>query len=171
MGGLKSQLRNSQPTTFPFPDGAIMAQFEGVETFPLPVSTVFAKLSDAGFLAGCLSGATVGLATPDKAEWKVKPKLAFISGSLDTTATVTAREPDARAVYQIFAKGIGATTSVDSVMTFAPTADGGTNVTWTGDISARTGLLKLVPSTLIEGSAKKVIADVWADVRKKLMEG
>jgi carbon monoxide dehydrogenase subunit G len=147
-----------------------MAQFEGVETFPLPVSAVFAKLSDAGFVAGCLSGATVGLATPDKAEWKVKPKLAFISGSLDTTATVTAREPDARAVYQLFAKGIGATTSVDAVMTFAPTADG-TTVTWTGDITARTGLLKLVPPSLIEGSAKKVIADVWADVRKKVLEG
>ena len=148
-----------------------MAQFEGVETFALPVPAVFAKLSDAGFVAGCLSGATVGLSTPDKAEWKVKPKLAFISGSLDTTATVTARDVDARAVYQIHAKGIGASSTVDAVMSFAPTADGGTAVTWTGDITARTGLLKLVPSSLIEGSAKKVIADVWADVRKKVMEG
>ena len=148
-----------------------MAQFEGVETFALPVSTVFAKLSDAGFLAGCLSGATVGLATPDKAEWKVRPKLAFLSGSLDTTAAVTARAPDARADYQIHAKGIGASSSVAAVLTFAPTADGGTAIAWTGDITARTGLLKLVPSSLIEGSAKKVIADVWADIRKKLTDG
>ena len=147
-----------------------MAQFEGVETFALPVSTVFAKLSDAGFLAGCLAGATVGLATPDKAEWKVRPKLAFLSGALDTTAAVTAREPDARADYQIHAKGIGASSSVAAVLTFAPTADGCT-VSWTGDITARTGLLKLVPSSLIEGSAKKVIADVWADIRKKLAAG
>jgi carbon monoxide dehydrogenase subunit G len=148
-----------------------MAQFEGVETFALPVSAVFAKLSDAGFLAGCLSGATVGLATPDKAEWRVKPKLAFLSGSLDTTATVTARDPDARVAYQLQAKGIGASSTVDAAMTFAPTADGGTTVTWAGDIAARTGLLKLVPSSLIEGAARKVIADVWADVRRKLLEG
>ena len=147
-----------------------MAQFEGVETFALPVSTVFAKLSDAGFLAGCLSGATVGLATPDKAEWKVRPKLAFLSGALDTTAAVTAREPDARADYQIHARGIGASSSVAAVLTFTPTADG-CAVSWTGDITARTGLLKLVPASLIEGSAKKVIADVWADVRAKLAAG
>ena len=147
-----------------------MAQFEGVETFALPVSTVFAKLSDAGFLAGCLSGATVGLATPDKAEWKVRPKLAFLSGALDTTAAVTAREPDVRADYQIHAKGIGASSSVAAVLTFTPTADG-CAVSWTGDITARTGLLKLVPASLIEGSAKKVIADVWADVRAKLAAG
>lgn len=148
-----------------------MAQFEGVETFALPVPALFAKLSDAGFVAGCLSGANVTSATPDKAEWKVRPKLSFLSGSLDTTATVTAREPDARAVYQMHAKGIGASSTVEAVLTFTPNADGGTTVTWTGDITARTGLLKLVPSSLIEGSAKKVIADVWADIHKKLAEG
>lgn len=148
-----------------------MAQFEGVETFALPVATVFAKLSDAGFLASCLSSATVTSAAPDRAEWKVRPKLAFLSGSLDTTATVTAREPGTRAVFQIHAKGIGASSTVDAVLTFAPTADGGTAVTWTGDIAARTGLLKLVPSSLIQGSAKKVIADVWADIHRKMAEG
>jgi uncharacterized protein len=148
-----------------------MAQFEGVETFALPLSVVFAKLTDAGFLAGCLSGATVSLATPDKAEWKVRPKLAFLSGALDTTATVTAREAETRAAYQVHAKGIGATSTVEATMAFAPTADGGTAVTWAGDITARTGLLKLVPTSMIQGSAKSVIADVWADIHKKLIEG
>lgn len=148
-----------------------MAKFDGVESFALPVPALFAKLSDAGFVAGCLSGATVTSATPDKAAWRVRPKLAFLSGSLDTTATVTAREPDASATYEMYAKGIGASSTVRAVMTFAPSADGGTTATWTGEIVSLTGLLKLVPGSLIQGAAKKVIADVWADIHKKLAEG
>lgn len=148
-----------------------MAKFDGVETFALPVPALFAKLSDAGFVAGCLSGATVTLATPDKAEWRVRPKLAFLSGALDTTATVTGREPDARATYDMHAKGIGASSTVRAELTFTPTAEGGTTLNWTGEIVSLTGLLKLVPGSLIQGAAKKVIADVWADIHKKLAEG
>lgn len=147
-----------------------MAKFDGVETFALPVPALYAKLSDAGFVAGCLTGATVTSAAPDKAEWRVRPKLAFLSGSLDTTATVTAREPDTSVTYEMYAKGIGASSTVRAVMNFAP-SDGGTTVTWTGEIVSLTGLLKLVPGSLIQGAAKKVIADVWADIHKKLAEG
>ena len=66
-----------------------MIQFQGVEEFAGPPNELFAKLGDAGFLAGCLPDTTVQLATPDRAEWKVKPKLSFIAGTLDTVAIVT----------------------------------------------------------------------------------
>ena len=39
---------------------------------------------------------------------------------------------------------------------------------WTGDLTEVTGLLKIVPKGLIEGSARKVIEDVWAAVAAKL---
>ena len=123
------------------------------------------------FYGATRAGATVTTATPDKAAWRVRPKLAFLSGSLDTTATVTARESDTRVTYEMYAKGIGASSTVQAVMTFAPSTDGGTTVTWTGEIVSLTGLLKLVPGSLIQGAAKKVIADVWADIHKKLAEG
>ena len=59
-----------------------MIHFEGDKSFPLPVAEVAAKLSDAGFLANCLPDAQVTEATPDKAAWKLKPKLSFLTGSL-----------------------------------------------------------------------------------------
>jgi uncharacterized protein len=54
-------------------------------------------------------------------------------------------------------------------MTFEP-KDGGTLVKWTGDITALTGLLKLVPKGLIQSSAGKVIDETWVAVSKRLSE-
>jgi carbon monoxide dehydrogenase subunit G len=147
-----------------------MIHFEGVETFPLPVAEVAAKLSDAGFLANCVPDAQVSVATPDKSVGKVKPKLSFLTGGLTLEATVTAREVGKSVAYQIVSKVIGASSTVTTKLEFAE-ADGGTTVNWSGDLIAVTGLLKMVPKGLMEGSAKKVIEDVWAALHAKLKAG
>ena len=46
----------------------------------------------------------------------------------------------------------------------------GTKVHWTGQITALTGLLKMVPKGLIQSTAAKIIEDIWAGVEKKLSE-
>lgn len=143
-----------------------MIHFAGTETFPLPPAAVSAKLGDAGWLARCIPDATIVAADPDRAEWKVKPKLAFVSGVLDSTATVIARSADA-VTYRVTAKGVGAGSTVEAVLTFRPTADG-TAVDWTGDLTEITGLLKMVPKGLMQSAAQKVIADLWLAVRAKL---
>jgi uncharacterized protein len=145
-----------------------VAQFSGVESFPRPPAEVFARLTDCGFLAGCLPDARVTESAPDRAAWAMKPKLSFVSGELETVLTRTAVEPGQSARFAVFAKGVGATSTVETALTFAPTADGGTDVQWSGDITAVTGLLKMVPKALIQGTAQKVIADVWAAVRAKV---
>src|SRR5262245_39389340 len=43
-----------------------MIHFEGEKSFALPVAEVAAKLSDAGFLVGCLADTKVVEATPDR---------------------------------------------------------------------------------------------------------
>ena len=63
-----------------------MIHFEGVQSFPLPVAEVAAKLSDAGFLANCVPDAQISEATPDKSVGKIKPKLSFLTGSLTLEA-------------------------------------------------------------------------------------
>src|SRR5262245_1979382 len=141
-----------------------MIHFEGDKTFPLPVADVAAKLSDAGFLANCLPDAEVSEATLDKAAWKLKPKLSFLTGSLNVEMTSTAREPGKSAAYKVFAKAIGASSTVVSSLTFAEAPGGGTAVHWTGDLTEVTGLLKMVPKGLLQGAAQKVIEDVWAAV-------
>ncbi|MBX9583158.1 MAG: SRPBCC family protein [Gemmataceae bacterium] len=147
-----------------------MIHFEGDKHFPRPVAEVAAKLSDAGFLVGCLPDARVAEATPDRAAWKLKPKLSFLTGSLDSVLAVTARDPGKSVAYRVTAKAIGATSTVDAALTFRE-ADGGTAVHWTGDLVEVTGLLKMVPKGLLQGTAETVIADVWAAVEARLAAG
>src|SRR5262245_48753492 len=139
-----------------------MIHFEGDKTFPLPVAEAAAKLSDAGFLANCLPDAQVSEATPDKAAWKLRPKLAFLTGSLNVEMTTTNREAGKSVAYKVYAKALGASSTVMTNLTFAEAPGGGTAVHWTGDLTELTGLLKIVPKGLIQGSAQKVIDDVWA---------
>jgi uncharacterized protein len=144
-----------------------MIHFEGVRSFPLPVAEVAAKLSDAGFLANCVPDAEVTEATADRAVGKVKPKLSFLSGGLTLTACVTARAVGKSVTYEILSKVIGASSTVLTRLEFRET-DVGSEVHWTGDLAAVTGLLKMVPKGLMEGAAKKVIEDVWTSVDERL---
>lgn len=146
-----------------------MIAFDGTETFPLPLAVVFAHLGDAGFLAGCLPDTEVVRATPDEAEWKSKPKLAFLSGVIDTTARVTERRGTEFLKYTLATKALGSGSTVDASLTLESTADGGTLVRWSGVITSFSGLLKLAPKGLIQATATKVIADVWVAVRAKLV--
>ena len=148
-----------------------MIHFEGVESFPLPVAEVAAKLSDAGFLARCIPDAQVTEATPDRSVGKIKPKLSFLTGSITLNADVTAREPDRSVAYQLVTKVIGGSSTVATKLEFKEAEGGGTAVHWSGDLVSVTGLLKAVPHGLMEGSAHKVIADVWAALRQKLTGG
>ena len=145
-----------------------MIAFDGTETFPLPAADVFAKLGDAGFLAGCLPDTEVVRATPDEAEWKSRPKLAFLSGVIDTTAKVTERRGAEIIRYALTTKAVGSGSTVEASLTLEP-VDGGTRVRWSGAITGFSGLLKLAPKGLIQATATKVIADVWLAVRAKLV--
>jgi carbon monoxide dehydrogenase subunit G len=146
-----------------------MIHFEGTEEFPtLSPAELYPKLSDAGYLARCLPDAEVTAATPDEAVWKLKPKLAFTAGVIETTLAVAERTPSQAVAFGIIGKGVGATSTVVTALTFHPAETGGTIVNWAADITALTGLLKMVPRGLIQATAQKVIQDVWAAVRKKV---
>jgi len=145
-----------------------MIHLEGVEHFAVSAELLFSKLADAGFLAGCLPDAEVIEASPDRASWKVKPKIAFLSGTIDTTATVLDRVPGTAVKYELDSKSVGAGNIVEATLTLLPADGGGTTVQWSGDITKMTGLMKLAPKSLIQGTATKVIADVWNAIRAKL---
>jgi carbon monoxide dehydrogenase subunit G len=148
-----------------------MIHFEGEHTYPLSVERVAEKLSDAGYIVGCLEGVdSVSVAGPDRAVWKIRPRLSFLTGSLDIAADVTDRQPGESVRMRLLSKGIGATVTVEAVMAFAA-IDSGASVRWSVDVTELTGFLKLVPRGLIQGTAGKVIADSWASVGKKLVEG
>ena len=147
-----------------------MIHFEGDKSFPLPLAQVAAKLSDAGFLANCLPDAQVSEATPEKATWKLRPKLAFLTGSLNVEMARTAREEGKSVAFRVYAKAMGASSTVNALLTFAEAEGGTTAVHWSGDLTEVTGLLKMVPKGLLQGSAQKVIEDVWTAIAARLGE-
>lgn len=147
-----------------------MIRFEGDKVFPLPVADAAARLSDAGFLVGCLADAQVSEATPDRAAWKLKPKLSFLSGSLDASLEAVERDPGRAVVYRVLTRAIGASSTVLTRLEFRD-AGGVTSVHWVGELVEVTGLLKMVPKGLIQATAQKVIDDVWAAVSARLTAG
>ena len=134
-----------------------MIHFAGIETFAASPAELYPKFADCGFLAGCLPDAHVTVATPDRAAWRMKPKLSFVTGELETNLTVTDRTDGESVRFGVFAKGVGATSIVETSLTLKPTDAGGSEVHWTGDITAVTGLLKMVPKPLIQATAQKVM--------------
>lgn len=140
-----------------------MISFAGDKSFPVPVSEVAAKLADAGWLVGTLPDVQVVAAAPERAQWKQKPKLSFVTGSLDATMDRTAHAPGESVTFTVVTKTIGASATVRTRLVFRA-ADGGTRVDWTGELIEVTGLLKMVPKGLLQATAAKVIDDVWAAV-------
>jgi len=144
-----------------------MIHFAGERRFPHPAGTCFAKLSDAAFLVSCLADADVKDASLDRVVWKLKPKLSFLTGSLDASVDVTSRETDRAADFRIVTKAIGASSTVTARLSFQG-SDTGTTVTWAADLVEVTGLLKMVPKGLLQGTAEKVIEDTWQAIEAKL---
>jgi carbon monoxide dehydrogenase subunit G len=143
-------------------------QFEGDKDFPLPPGELWPKLSDAGFLTATLANAeALVVHDADQAEWKLRPALSFVAGTLDTSLHIVERQPPDHMRLLLTSKGIGSKATTEVRLALAA-HDAGTRVHWTGEITELTGLLKAVPKGLIQGTAKKVIEDIWAGVEKKL---
>lgn len=144
-----------------------MIHFEGVESFPTPPADLYAKLADAGWLARALPDTEVLEATTDRATWKVKPKFAFMAGTLDTIAEVAARVSGEQVRYRVTSTSVGAKSVAEATMTIRP-AGAGSEVQWAGDLTELGGLLKMVPRGLLQAAAQKVIADVWVALKQKV---
>jgi carbon monoxide dehydrogenase subunit G len=141
--------------------------FSGDRTFPHPVPAVAAQLADVAWLVGTLPDVQVVSAAPDRAVWRMKPRLSFVSGHLETTMDRTTHDPGAAVNFRVVTKAVGAASTVLIRLDFR-TADAGTVVPWTGELIEVTGLLKMVPKGLLQATAEKVIGDVWAAVGAKL---
>lgn len=144
-----------------------MIHFEGVESFPTPPADLYAKLADAGWLAQSLPDTQVLETSADRATWKVKPKFAFMAGTLDTIAEITARTAGEQVRYRVTSTSVGAKSVAESILTIRPAGGGGSEVQWSGDLTELGGLLKMVPRGLLQAAAQKVIADAWAALKQK----
>jgi carbon monoxide dehydrogenase subunit G len=144
-------------------------QFSGVMQLAQSVAFVWSRLSDARFLVDSLKKVeAITLREENCAEWKLRPALAFVAGSLDSRLDITERQAPDRLHVVLTSKGIGSSSTVEVELRLTATADGGTHVNWHAEIKALTGLLKMVPKGLIQSAAQKSIEDVWLGVAEKL---
>jgi len=148
-----------------------MLRFEGDKNLTSPLNQVWSKLSDARFLIQCVPDVhSVRQADADHASLTIRPGLAFMRGNLDVTVRVHDKvEPNSFKV-DLISKGIGSSSTVEVTQTLSAT-DAGTHVHWVAELKELGGLLKLVPSGLIQGAAQRIIGDVWNRVEQKLKEG
>jgi carbon monoxide dehydrogenase subunit G len=148
-----------------------MVRFEGDRDFDRAPAELWAKLTDARFLVGCVPDVTtVSKAESDEAAFVVRPGLAFIRGTLEVTLKVVEKTGPTGARFDVYSKGIGSSSRVAATLTLAAHGDG-TRAHWVAEVTEFGGLLKLVPGGLIRGAGRKVIDDVWNAVEKKLAEG
>jgi carbon monoxide dehydrogenase subunit G len=147
-----------------------MTRFEGDRDFSYSAADLFARLSDARFLVGCIPDVeSVSSQERDRATLVLRPGFSFVRGTLEVTlGIVDAVAPITERVL-LHSKGIGSSSDVEATLTLSP-QDGGTRVHWTAEVKSLGGLLRMIPSGLVRGAAEKVINDSWERVTAKLAE-
>jgi carbon monoxide dehydrogenase subunit G len=152
------------------PEAIVMVHFEGDKEFALSAGDLWLKLSDPCFLVRCLPDVeSISRVEADLAEFKLRPGLSFVRGTLDVTMCRGECVQEQSVRFALEGKGIGSTSKVQAILTLHP-KEKGTHIHWGVDITELGGLLKAVPQGLIKASAQKVITDIWAAVEKKLAE-
>src|SRR5436305_11893961 len=97
-----------------------MLHLEGDKDFPGAPAAVWGKLTDARFLVQCIPGVeAVARAEPDAAAWTLRPGVSFVRGTLDVSLRVVDAVAETSARYLIHSKGIGSTSDVEAILTFA----------------------------------------------------
>ncbi len=145
-----------------------MISFEGDREFARPLAEVSQKLGDASFLVGCIPDVeSVAKSEPAEAVCVVRPKFAFVRGTLELSIRVAEVIPGQSLKVLVHGKGIGSTSAVEASLTFAAQGEG-TRVQWQARVTERGGLLKMVPEGLIRGAAQQIIGDAWSAVERNL---
>ena len=144
-----------------------MMQLSGEEHFGQKQTEIWARLTDAEFLARCLPG--LERVESDESAFlvcRVRPGLSFLKGTIKVTLDAYGRQPPDSLCVRVRSKGIGSSAMVETSVELS--ADGGTRISWRAEIVELGGLLKPVSRSLIQAAAGKIIADGWGGFRDAL---
>ena len=148
-----------------------MLRFEGDRDFSRPPTDVFARLTDANFLVGCIPDVDrVTEVNADRAALVLRPGFAFVRGTLEVVLNIAEKTAPTSARILVVSKGIGSSSTVEATLSLAALGETATRVHWVAEVKELGGLLKMVPGGLIRGAAQKVIADAWTAAEAKMGE-
>ncbi|HEV3304229.1 MAG TPA: SRPBCC domain-containing protein [Planctomycetaceae bacterium] len=143
-------------------------KFSGSEHFDYPVETVFDEITDLNVTAKTLPGMErVERVDSKHLECRVRPKFSFLTGSMQMTFDILETNRPSSARMRVIGKGIGASLAIETSIHLTA-EDAGTRLDWESEVTQMTGLVKALSRTLIEGAARKVVADSWAVFRTHL---
>lgn len=146
-----------------------MIRFSGEERFPILRSRVAARLSDAAFLAACVPDAEVLAAGPDAATWRAPSPFRAVATRVETALSIV-RRADGAIAFALANRVPGATLDVACDIQLLDD-ESGCRIVWSAEIVKRTGLLKIVPASVLAKQCEKAIVDLWRAVRDKLVDG
>jgi carbon monoxide dehydrogenase subunit G len=143
-------------------------QLQGEQLLPLPLAQVWPRLSDLGFLVECIPDSSdAQVLSADRARCVVRPGVSFLRGSIDVDIARTMMKEPSELEFHVASKGIGSGADVTTRLRLDD-ADAQTRVTWSAEVAKLGGLLKMVPSALLQATAQKVIGDVWQGIAARL---
>jgi len=142
--------------------------FEGSEPFSQPAPQLYAFLGDVGRVAATLKDADDLLPEADRASWNVRPRFAFLAGTLQTLAEIQLRQPPDELGYLITSRGVGCHSSMRIRLRVSPRGPVLTQIDWTADLVELTGILRMVPRPMLQLAVLQVINDVWQSIRHHL---
>lgn len=145
--------------------------FSGSEHFEIRQAELWARLNDMAFIASVIPDVDkIERLEPTGFTCKVRPRFAFLTGSLELSFAIIESEPQTRLLVRSRGKGIGAALVVDIEIRLAEN-ESGADLYWTGTIVSREGLLKPVGAALIQGAAERVIQNLWQNFRSAVQPG
>lgn len=143
-------------------------KFAGQEDFSQGQTDLWNKITDLEFIAGIIPDLErVEHVDSDQLICRVKPQFTFLRGTLQLTFDFLEREPPDHLKISVRGKKIGASLTMEIKITFTQT-DQASRLCWEGEILKRTGLLKPLGASLVQGAAENIIVKMWSDFRQAL---
>lgn len=148
-----------------------MIRFSGIERFPFLRILVAQHLANAAFLAQCAPQADIQSADNTTALWIAPSPFRALPATVTTLLTINTQSMD-RVDFTLSNQLPGASLAVNGTFEFTDGDPGGTAgetcVRWSAEIVSRTGLLKVVPPSVLHTQIERELEQLWRGVHKNL---
>ncbi len=146
-----------------------MLSLSGEKNIPTTAAAVYPRLIDLQFLVECLPDLqSIKSVQGNHAEAVLRPGFSFARSEMQLRIEKVEVVPPTSARYSFATKGIGSSSLVEARFQLVD-RDGGCTIKWSADVQQLGGLLKAVPTGLIQAGAEKVINDLLSRIESRLV--
>jgi len=142
--------------------------FEGVFEATVPVSRVYALVTDPEEVAGCMPGLQkVDVKSPDEFDAVVRVGVSFIRGDFALRFRSIEKKPMSGAKLAVHGTGLGSAVDMEITLAMSAGDNGGCSMRWRADANVN-GKVASLGQRLMESQAEKIIREFFECFRQKL---